>query len=143
MLQRRHVLGAGAGLMLAAPALGQNSRASTLRFVPQANLSVLDPIVTTATVTGNHGFYVFDTLYGVNAELKPQPQMVEGHPVEAMASCGASACAKGALHDGALCAAATAPPRWRAGARGSRSASFSRGRWRTGSAAKAATSRSA
>jgi peptide/nickel transport system substrate-binding protein len=66
---------------LAAPAVGQNSRATTLRFVPQANLSVLDPIFTTATVTGNHGFHVFDTLYGVDAELRPRPQMAEGHEV--------------------------------------------------------------
>ena len=77
--------GAGATLglltapLLAAPALGQNSRASTLRFVPQANLTALDPIWTTATVTGNHGYYVFDTLYSLDSQLRPQPQMAEGH----------------------------------------------------------------
>ncbi|WP_198370829.1 ABC transporter substrate-binding protein [Roseomonas rosulenta] len=78
MIQRRTLLAAGAALT-AAPAVAQNTRATTLRFVPQANLSVLDPIFTTATVTGNHGYYVYDTLYGVDAQLAPKPQMVEGH----------------------------------------------------------------
>ncbi len=80
MIARRTLFQAAAAT-LAAPAIGQDSRASTLRFVPQANLTVLDPIVTTATVTGNHGFYVFDTLYGVDDKLNPKPQMVEGHEV--------------------------------------------------------------
>jgi peptide/nickel transport system substrate-binding protein len=66
---------------LSAPAIAQPSRASTLRFVPQANLSVLDPIWTTATVTGNHGYYVFDTLYSADSKLMPKPQMAEGHEV--------------------------------------------------------------
>jgi peptide/nickel transport system substrate-binding protein len=83
-MQRRHILMAAGAAMLARPALGQNSRATTLRFVPQANLSVLDPVFTTATVTGNHGYHVFDTLYGVDAQLRPQPQMAEGHEVSAV-----------------------------------------------------------
>ncbi len=71
---------AGVG-RLAAPAVAQDTRATTLRFVPQANLSVLDPIFTTATVTGGHGYTIFDTLYGVDADLRPRPQMAEGHEV--------------------------------------------------------------
>ncbi|PWC26933.1 ABC transporter substrate-binding protein [Teichococcus aestuarii] len=85
-MHRRTLLKSGAatallGGGLAAPALGQDSRASTMRFVPQANLTALDPIWTTATVTGNHGYYVFDTLYALNAAQEPQPQMAEGHEV--------------------------------------------------------------
>ena len=83
MIRRRTLFAAGAAGMLAAPALGQNSRASTLRFIPQANLSVLDPIFTTATVTGNHGYHVYDTLYGVDEKLAPKPQMVEAHETSA------------------------------------------------------------
>lgn len=64
---------------LAAPAVAQPARAATLRFVPQANLSVLDPIWTPATVTSEHGFYVFDTLYGANSRGDPKPQMADGH----------------------------------------------------------------
>ncbi|WP_426954658.1 ABC transporter substrate-binding protein [Muricoccus radiodurans] len=81
-MHRRTLLGAAAALpalSLAAPAIGQDARARTLRFVPQANLTSLDPIWTTATVTGNHGYYVFDTLYATDKQDRPQPQMVEGH----------------------------------------------------------------
>ncbi len=83
MFHRRTLFAAVAAGILAAPAVAQNARAATLRFVPQANLSVLDPIFTTATVTGNHGYHVYDTLYGVDAQLAPKPQMVEGHEASA------------------------------------------------------------
>ncbi|MBC9208459.1 ABC transporter substrate-binding protein [Roseomonas aerophila] len=66
---------------LAAPALAQDPRATTLRFIPQANLAALDPVWTTATVTGNHGYYVFDTLYGLNGAGEVKPQMAEGHEI--------------------------------------------------------------
>ena len=46
-----------------------------------ADLAVLDPGITTATVTRNHGFMIFDTLYGLNAVGEPVPEMVEGHEV--------------------------------------------------------------
>jgi peptide/nickel transport system substrate-binding protein len=85
-MQRRHfVLGAGAALAapaLAMPAIAQSAGARVLRFVPQANLTSLDPIWTTATVTRNYALMVFDTLYGLDANLRPMPQMVEGHVVE-------------------------------------------------------------
>ena len=85
MIRRRHLLaGLGAsGLVtqLAAPAVAQ--KVPTLRFVPQSNLTSLDPIWTTATVTGNHGYYVYDTLYSADSKLRAQPQMAEGHEVSA------------------------------------------------------------
>ena len=85
MKRRTFLQGAAAAALLgprsAAPALAQATSKTTLKFVPQANLSALDPIWTTATVTNNHGYHVFDTLYGADMELKPQPQMVEGHEV--------------------------------------------------------------
>jgi peptide/nickel transport system substrate-binding protein len=70
------------GAALAAPALAQGSAARTLKFIPQADLTVLDPIWTTAYVTRNHGLAVFDTLYGTDARYAAQPQMVAGHTVE-------------------------------------------------------------
>ncbi|MBL6456349.1 ABC transporter substrate-binding protein [Belnapia sp. T6] len=67
---------------LAAPALAAAQGQRVLRFVPQADLAILDPIVTTATVTMLHGYAVFDTLYGTDAGYGVQPQMVEGHRIE-------------------------------------------------------------
>ncbi|HWL82278.1 MAG TPA: ABC transporter substrate-binding protein [Roseomonas sp.] len=78
---RRTLLGTGAAL-LAAPRLGRAEGARVLRFVPQADLAVLDPVFTTASVTTNHAFMVFDTLYGSDQNYQPHPQMVAGHNVE-------------------------------------------------------------
>ncbi|WP_149541083.1 ABC transporter substrate-binding protein [Siccirubricoccus phaeus] len=83
-MRRRHLLQASAGITaasLAGPALAQSARDRVLRFVPQANLTSLDPIWTTAAVTEAHGWAVFDTLYGLTDDLKLQPQMAEGHSV--------------------------------------------------------------
>ncbi|ALM82758.1 ABC transporter substrate-binding protein [Bordetella sp. N] len=52
-----------------------------LKWVPQADLALLDPIFTTAQVTQNHAQLVFDTLYGLDEKLEPHPQMAEGHTV--------------------------------------------------------------
>ena len=38
----------------------------TLRFVPQADLKIVDPIWTTAYITRNHGYLVYDTLFGTD-----------------------------------------------------------------------------
>jgi peptide/nickel transport system substrate-binding protein len=62
-------------------AIAQPARARTLRFVPQANLTLLDPIFTTANVTANHGWAIYDTLFGVNAKNEVKPQMAEGFTV--------------------------------------------------------------
>jgi len=78
-MQRRGFLATGAA-MLAAPALAQKPQ--VLRMVPQANLTSLDPIWTTANITRNHAFMVYDTLYGLDAQLQPQPQMAAGHVIE-------------------------------------------------------------
>ncbi len=57
------------------------SPASTIRFVPQADLSSIDPVWTTATVAFNHAMLVYDTLYGIDELQHPQPQMVAGHEI--------------------------------------------------------------
>jgi peptide/nickel transport system substrate-binding protein len=80
MRRRTLLTGAAAGL-LAAPAIAQPAKAATLRFVPQANLTMLDPVFTTATVTSNHGYYVFDTLYSSGPDGIAHPQMAAGHDI--------------------------------------------------------------
>jgi peptide/nickel transport system substrate-binding protein len=77
-MRRRELLKAIPLLMT--PAL---ARADTLplRFIPNANLTSLDPIWTTALVAQAHGYLVYDTLYGIDASNLLQPQMCAGHDV--------------------------------------------------------------
>jgi peptide/nickel transport system substrate-binding protein len=80
-LKRRTFLQAGAALAgsgLAAPSIAKGAGSRVMRFIPQADLAVLDPVWTTAYVTRNHGMLVFDTLFGQDSAFRPQPQMVEG-----------------------------------------------------------------
>jgi peptide/nickel transport system substrate-binding protein len=63
---------------LGKPHISRAAASKVLRFIPQADLAVLDPVWTTAYVTRNHGLMVFDTLFGVDAAFQPQPQMVGG-----------------------------------------------------------------
>ena len=54
--------------VLSAPcALAQQK---VLKFIPQADLRILDPITTTAYITRNHGYMIYDTLFGIDA-LRP------------------------------------------------------------------------
>lgn len=82
-LPRRSLLAAAA--TLAAPALSHAQRLDprVLRFVPNTGLTVLDPVWTASLVTGNHGYHVWDTLYGTRADYTAAPQMAEGHTVDA------------------------------------------------------------
>src|SRR3954468_1406977 len=79
---RRTFLAGTAAAALPRIAVAQPASARTLVFVPQANLTSLDPVWTTATVTRNYGYLVFDTLYATDDELRAQPQMAEGHQTE-------------------------------------------------------------
>jgi ABC-type transport system substrate-binding protein len=49
--------------------------------VPIADLSYFDPIWSVAGVARDAGLLVWDTLYGVDAKLQPQRQMVEAEEV--------------------------------------------------------------
>jgi peptide/nickel transport system substrate-binding protein len=80
-ITRRSLIAASAGA-LAVPSLARAQASRTLKFIPQIDLAFLDPHWTTAYVTRNHGYMVFDTLYGQNSSFATSPQMVEGHTVE-------------------------------------------------------------
>ncbi|MBV9392804.1 MAG: ABC transporter substrate-binding protein, partial [Methylobacteriaceae bacterium] len=75
----------GAGVLgvtgLAAPAITQGAAARVVRLVPHADLANFDPIWTTAYVARNAAMLVWDTLYGVDAKLNVQRQMVETEEV--------------------------------------------------------------
>jgi peptide/nickel transport system substrate-binding protein len=83
-MNRRSLLkGLGAaGLGLAAPSIAAAQGARVLKFIPHADLTVLDPIWTTAYVTRNHGYLVYDTLFGMDSNYKTSPQMAEGMTAE-------------------------------------------------------------
>lgn len=79
-MKRRELL-VGGGAAVALPSIARAEATTTLKFVPYADLALLDPLVS-AFVTRNHVMMVFDTLYGLDASGTPQPQMVAGHVVE-------------------------------------------------------------
>ena len=49
----------------------------TLKATMANDLKYVDPFWTTAYVTRNHGYMIYDTLFALDANLQPQPQMVE------------------------------------------------------------------
>ncbi|HEY4254408.1 MAG TPA: ABC transporter substrate-binding protein [Roseomonas sp.] len=82
-LSRRLLLGQGAALA-ALPSLPLAAApAGTLRFVPQADIQVLDPVVSTNYNTRNCAYMIWDTLFALDAAFRPQPQMVERWSVSA------------------------------------------------------------
>jgi peptide/nickel transport system substrate-binding protein len=72
------LLGVAAWAMAAEPQPG-----GTLKVIPHAALRVLDPVWTTAYITRNHGYMVYDVLFALDAQLHVQPQMVDTWEVSA------------------------------------------------------------
>src|SRR5204863_10012319 len=71
-----------AGLIAASPAFAQ-AQQKILKFIPQADLRILDPIATTAYITRNHGYMVYDTLFSTDEKFQDKPQMVDKWEVSA------------------------------------------------------------
>ncbi|WP_028467400.1 MULTISPECIES: ABC transporter substrate-binding protein [Nisaea] len=66
--------------VVALPLVGTPTLASAetvLRVIPHADLKNLDPIWTTAYITRNHAYLIYDTLFAMDESFKPQPQMVD------------------------------------------------------------------
>src|SRR5512138_2073562 len=79
LLKSAAAVGVTAGVT---PHIARAARSKTLVFVPTSDLTVLDPIATFNRPTRNYAYLVFDTLYGLDTDWQPQPQMVEGHEVD-------------------------------------------------------------
>jgi peptide/nickel transport system substrate-binding protein len=87
-MQRRTVLTSAAAIgaaalsgPLARPAIAQPAK--VLKFVPHANLTSLDPVWTTASVTNIHANMIWDKLYGLDENLVPRLQMLAADEVSA------------------------------------------------------------
>src|ERR1700674_1647704 len=60
-----------------APAAAAPADAKTLTAVMHSDLRVIDPGFTTAYITRDHGYMVYDTLLATDANFKVQPQMAD------------------------------------------------------------------
>ena len=83
MLMTRRMAAPGMAALLATslsrPAIAQPT--STLRYIPVTDLTSIDPIWTTSTAVRNHGYLVYDTLFGTDTAYNVRPQMAEGAEV--------------------------------------------------------------
>jgi peptide/nickel transport system substrate-binding protein len=85
-MKRRQFFRTAAGLAIAGgvarPAIVRAASATTLKFVPYADLALLDPMAG-ALVSRNHVLMVFDTLFALDSNGDAQYQMLAGHTVDA------------------------------------------------------------
>jgi peptide/nickel transport system substrate-binding protein len=81
MIRRRGLLTTSAAA-LALPAIARAQSSRVLKFIPQSDLTVIDPVWSTVYNTRNHGYMVFDTLFGMDAGYRIQPQMLGGVQLE-------------------------------------------------------------
>src|SRR4029079_3527583 len=71
------VIGAAALVAALSAPVATAQGQSVLKFIPQADLRILDPITTTAYITRNHGNMVYDALCEMAAQFQRPPQMVD------------------------------------------------------------------
>lgn len=82
MYQKLKPVVLAASLAAMAAGVTTNANAETvLKLVPQADLQNIDPVWTTASITANHAYMVYDMLFALDENLEPQPQMVGEHSV--------------------------------------------------------------
>ncbi|MES2531546.1 MAG: ABC transporter substrate-binding protein [Pseudomonadota bacterium] len=73
-----HCLLATAVASLSTPLIAAEADAAkVLRIVPQSNVTILDPIWSSAYTTRNHGYMIYDTLFGTDMAGNVKPQMVD------------------------------------------------------------------
>ena len=85
-METAHAHDEGLAVLAAAAALALPSAASaqvTLKAVMHSDVKIVDPIWTTAYITRNHGYMVYDTLFAMDEKGEIKPQMVEKYDVSA------------------------------------------------------------
>ena len=73
-IARRLAQGLALSAALALPSLAD---AKTITAVMHSDLRIIDPGFTTAYITRDHGYMVFDTLLATDSNFKIQPQMAD------------------------------------------------------------------
>ncbi len=78
-MNMRWKITAAAVALAAGTAMGALSAAAqtTLRVVMHSDLKIVDPIWTTAYITRNHGYMIYDTLFAIDEKGEIKPQMVD------------------------------------------------------------------
>ena len=79
MLRRSRLALACIAIALAVPAAAQ----TTLRVVKHSDLKIVDPIWTTAYITRDHGYMIYDTLFATDANGQVKPQMIDKYDLSA------------------------------------------------------------
>jgi peptide/nickel transport system substrate-binding protein len=77
----RHGLAAAATIAALMATSGAALAQKTLRVVMHSDLKIVDPIWTTAYITRNHGYMIYDTLFGQDEKGDVKPQMVDTYTV--------------------------------------------------------------
>ena len=69
---------AGSSLLTVGTAGAQDK---VLRVNMHSDLKIVDPIWTTAYMSRNYGYMVYDTLFAINTKGEVKPQMVDTHTI--------------------------------------------------------------
>jgi peptide/nickel transport system substrate-binding protein len=82
MRRRGFIASAASSAILAAPGITRAESAKVLKFRPVGDLAALDPAWAGARPTRDHGYMVYDMLYGMDEDLVVRPQMAAGHVID-------------------------------------------------------------
>ncbi|MGI9334253.1 MAG: ABC transporter substrate-binding protein, partial [Gammaproteobacteria bacterium] len=79
----RHLLGTLAAAVCFSPIVDKAASAedSVLKVVMHSDLKIVDPIWTTAYISRNHGYMIYDTLFALDENFEVQPQMADSYTV--------------------------------------------------------------
>src|ERR1700750_2929940 len=82
-ISRRKLTGMASSIALSVVALSASlpsqaiAAGKTITAVMHSDLRIIDPILTTAYITRDHGYMVYDTLIATDSNFKVQPQMAD------------------------------------------------------------------
>ena len=74
---RKHGVVAAVSLVAGLAGLPSAHAQTVIKYVPQADINVLDPVVNKSPVVTQYGYMVYDQLFAVDGNYQPKPQMVD------------------------------------------------------------------